>query len=331
MSILKKKKNWSFKIIVAETIQYSSSWVNKLKDAVNFTNNDLEDLNVSYTNYLASIINRFILINDINLIDAVCSHGHTILHQPQNKITLQIGNLPNLSSLINQNVVCDFRVQDVNLGGQGAPLVPIGDKLLFSQFNYCVNLGGFSNISFDDGLDRMAYDICPVNIVLNHYVSQLGLPFDDKGLIAASGIINDELLNKLNGLSYYERVAPKSLGLEWVDKFVFPLIDEFKLPIKDVLRTFIEHIAIQISASLVSKKSSALFTGGGVYNSFLMERIDSLSDVRIKKSEPVIIEYKEALIFAFLGVLRLRNEDNVLASVTGAIKNHCSGFVFLKN
>jgi len=324
-----KNEKWRFKIITAQTIAYSSVWVKKLNKAVSFKKKDLEDLNISYTYLLSETINNFISDNNLVKIDAVCSHGHTILHQPQNKLTYQIGNLPILSKLINQNVVCDFRVQDVELGGQGAPLVPIGDLLLFSEYDYCVNLGGFSNVSKTHNSQRIAYDICPVNIVLNHYVQKIGLSYDDNGSLASKGKVNNFLLKELNKLVYYNQQPPKSLGLEWVNENIFPLIDGFNLSIEDILRTFVEHIAFQISKSLSIKNSKALFTGGGVYNSFLMERIESLSSIEIIKPDINLIEYKESLIFAFLGLLRMRNEVNVLASVTGAKINHSSGEIFL--
>jgi len=325
----KKEKNWSYKIICAETVAYNDLWEAKLRGGIDYSKNQLEELNESYTKLLAEIINGFVGKNKLYTIDAVCSHGHTILHQPENKLTLQIGNLKELSQLINQNVVCDFRVQDVLLGGQGAPLVPIGDQLLFSDDTYCVNLGGFSNISTELSDKRIAYDICPVNIVLNYYVSQLGFSYDDGGKIAKTGNIDEMLLNKLNALSFYAKQAPKSLGLEWVKLVIIPLIDSYELSIKDVLRTFVEHVAIQIAKVLEGEKSSALFTGGGVYNVFLMERIMAFSSVKMNIPSTELIEYKEALIFGFLGVLKLRNEVNVLASVTGAKKNHSSGNTFL--
>jgi len=324
----KKGDKWSYKIIKAETIVYDEVWESKLRAGVGYSKNQLDDLDESYTKLLAEVINGFIEKYQIKNIDAVCSHGHTILHQPENKITLQIGNLAALSQLINQNVVCDFRVQDVQLGGQGAPLVPIGDQLLFSEYTYCVNLGGFSNISTALNNERIAYDICPVNIVLNHYVQKTGVSYDNEGSIAASGVVNQSLLKKLNSLSYYNESPPKSLGLEWVKSIIIPLIDSYELSIKEILRTFVEHAAFQIGSVLIKNKSSVLFTGGGVYNLFLMKRISEYSIAEIVIPGAELIENKEAVIFGFLGVLKLREEINVLASVTGAKNNHSSGMVY---
>lgn len=323
----KKEDKWTYDIIHGETISYTLNWENRLREAINWSVSELNQLNVEYTVLLAEVINEFINKHNIKTVDAVCSHGHTILHQPENGLTLQIGNLEQLSELVKQNIVCDFRVQDVKLGGQGAPLVPIGDQLLFSEFTYCLNLGGFSNISTQLENKRVAYDICPVNIVLNHYVQQLGKPYDDGGKIAASGKVHLKLLYKLNSLEFYQLDFPKSLGLEWVKENMFPLIDSYKLPVSDILRTFVEHCAIQISSQF-HNRGKVLITGGGMYNSFLINRIKSLSDNDIHMPEDYLIEFKEALIFGFLGVLKLRGEINVLASVTGAQKNHSAGVVY---
>lgn len=326
-----KNSDWKYEILEAETISYSDDWLHKLKLAVNFSESQLEKLNDDYTNLLAEIINDFIKRNDIKNLDVVCSHGHTILHKPNLGYTLQIGNLPKISELINQDVVCDFRVQDVELGGQGAPLVPIGDQLLFSEFDYCLNLGGFSNISFEDKGQRIAFDISAVNTVLNFYSNLLGFSFDDKGEIAKSGDLNLALLQKLNDLEFYSLNYPKSLGIEFVNETIFPLIEIFKISTKDKMNTFVEHIAYQISKVITKKDTSLLITGGGVYNKFLIARIKyylPYNEVVIPSKKT--IEFKEALIFAFLGVLKLKNEINVLSSVTGAKHDHSSGVIYKK-
>ncbi|MBF6609243.1 MAG: anhydro-N-acetylmuramic acid kinase [Flavobacterium sp.] len=321
---------WTFEISQTETVAYEDSWLEILRSASSLDQNPLAELDTDYTTLLASVIKSFVDKNNLVNIDAVCSHGHTVLHQPQNKLTLQIGNLPEISKLIGYTVVCDFRVADVALGGQGAPLVPIGDRLLFSKYDYCMNLGGFSNVSFEHGNQRIAFDICPVNTVLNNYANELGMPFDDGGKTAASGELNEELLHQLNTLEFYKLAYPKSLGIEYVNKHVLPLIETAVLPAADKLRTFTEHIALQISLALPEKSGSILITGGGAYNTFLMERLKYyLPEMDVEIPDPKILEYKEALIFALLGVLKLRNENNVLASVTGASRDHSSGKIFL--
>ena len=325
----KYEGSWSFKIIYAETFAYPLTWVNILKGLVFHTAEALKQIDFDYTKYLAKVITSFIEKYNITTIDAVCSHGHTALHRPENGLTYQIGNLPELATWLNQKVVCDFRVQDVALGGQGAPLVPIGDELLFSEFDYCLNLGGFANISTKINKERIAYDICPVNIVLNKYVNVLGFDFDDAGKIASTGVVNNDLLEKLNALQFYKESFPKSLGMEWVDENIFPLIDSYKLEVKDILKTFVAHIAHQIALEVNTKKTgSLLITGGGVYNLYLIDAIKGLINSNVVIPESETIEFKEALIFGFLGVLKLRNEINCLKSVTGASRNHSSGIIY---
>ena len=321
--------SWSFEIIKAETISYSLEWYNTLLNLVSNSFNDLQEIDKKYTAYIASKVSDFIKRNNIEDIDFICSHGHTALHQPENGITYQIGNLEDISKLIGITVVCDFRVQDVKFGGQGAPLVPIGDALLFSDYDYCLNLGGFANISTKINSKRIAYDICPLNIVLNHYVSKIDLQFDNKGKVASSGLVNLKLLKDLNDLEFYNLHPPKSLGLEWVKEKIFPLIDNFNLEIKDVLRTFVEHSAYQISKELnKTQNTTVLITGGGTYNSFLINRLNVLTDNKTVIPSQNLIEYKEALIFGLLGVLKLRGENNCLASVTGAARDHSSGEIY---
>ena len=325
---------WKFTIHHTTTIPYNAYWLDILGHLVTLSQDELKSVDEEYTVYLANLITSFINQFNIEDIDAICSHGHTALHQPKKRLTYQIGNLPTIANLLNQIVVCEFRLQDMELGGQGAPLVPIGDKLLFPQYDYCINLGGFANISSEVNNTRIAYDICPVNIVLNYYVKQLGFDYDDKGKIASKGTINYDLLLELNNLKFYKQDHPKSLGLEWVKDNIFPLIDSFDLSIIDILRTFIEHITIQISKEIYAKNdANVLFTGGGVFNLLLMERIKNSTNANIIMPSKEIIEYKEALIFGFLGILKLRHEINCLSSVTGAKRNHSSGKIFwpLKN
>ncbi|MDR6966851.1 anhydro-N-acetylmuramic acid kinase [Flavobacterium arsenatis] len=326
-SIVQNK--WQFKILECETIPYSQNWVDTLKTATNFSQDQLEKLNADYTLLLGSIISDFITKHKIENLDAVCSHGHTILHQPQNGFTLQIGNLPEIATIVNQKVVCDFRLQDVKLGGQGAPLVPIGDRILFLEYDYCLNLGGFSNVSFEENRTRIAFDISPVNTVLNFYANQLGFDYDDEGKISKSGNLNSDLYNQLNALDFYQKKYPKSLGFEFVKETILPLIEIFEIPIEDKMHTFTEHIAFQIGLALKVKEGKLFITGGGAYNKFLINRIQfHLPEMQIIIPESKILEFKEALIFALLGVLKLRNEINVLSSVTGAKCDHSSGIIF---
>ncbi|NNE32257.1 MAG: anhydro-N-acetylmuramic acid kinase [Winogradskyella sp.] len=323
--------SWNFKIINTTTIPYSDRWKAVLKNLTNKSIDDLNEIDINYTIYLAERIKEFIKTYKVAHVDIISSHGHTALHQPENKITYQIGNRKKLAEILGEKVICDFRLQDVELGGQGAPLVPIGDRLLFYNYDYCLNLGGFANISFESNDGRMAYDICPVNVVLNHYVSKLDLEYDDKGHLASLGMIDKELLTALNNLDFYKLEAPKSLGVEWVKLNVFPLVDAMNLKTEHILRTFVEHVALQISNAVNKIGSDVLVSGGGAYNDFLMQRIRQFSNAKIIIPNEEIIEFKEALIFGLLGVLRDRNEVNCLSSVTGAIRNHSSGKIFQPN
>lgn len=326
----KLKGSWKYEIVHATTIPYSKDWVARLRGGVGLVASDLKYLNNDYTLYLGKVLGTYINANNFDAIDAICSHGHTIFHQPENGITLQIGNGQEIANLTSQKVVCDFRTQDVELGGQGAPLVPIGDKLLFSNYDYCLNLGGFANISFNENDKRLAYDVCPVNIVLNHYVNKLNLPYDDGGKIAASGNFNKDLFNELNSLPYYSEAFPKSLGLEWVQKHIFPIINKYNDEVATILHTFVKHVAYQLALNF-KENTSVLVTGGGAYNTFLINELKKQKKITVTIPKNTLVEFKEALIFGFLGVLRLRNEVNVLSSVTGAKKDHCSGTIFDPN
>jgi len=320
---------WSFKIHDAETVKYSKEWKTNLSDLVNQKLDQLKVIDIAYSEFLASIILDFIKKYKIEVVDFIASHGHTALHQPEKGLTYQIGNLQSLADILNQKVICDFRVQDVELGGQGAPLVPIGDRLLFSDYDYCINLGGFANISSDFNNERIAFDICPVNIVLNYYVSQIGLEFDDNGHLASTGKINENLLLELNALHFYKETPPKSLGLEWVELNIFPLIDSYNLKLEDILCTCIEHIAIQISTVIIKDTTKVLVTGGGVYNGFLIDRINHYLNNNVLIPSDQIVEFKEALIFGLLAALKERGEVNCLMSVTGASHDHSSGKILI--
>jgi anhydro-N-acetylmuramic acid kinase len=320
-------EGWHFEILNAETIPYPRDLKKSLEEAINYDQKNLKEFNEYYTSYLAEVISNFIKKYDITNLDAVCSHGHTIKHEPENKYTLQIGNLPQLAVLLNLKVVCDFRVQDVALGGQGAPLVPVGDELLFSEFDYCLNLGGFANISTVQEGKRIAYDICPVNIVLNKLTESLGFPYDDRGKIAASGTLNPKLLKSLNALPFYSKLPPKSLGLEWVMATIYPLLENTGHKTEDLLCTFTEHVAMQLARNF-SEGAKVLCTGGGTFNSYLLNLIAHYKKIELIIPAQEVIEYKEALIFALLGVLKLRGEINCLHSVTGAIKDHSSGIIY---
>jgi len=319
---------WNFKILKSETIPYPEIWENKLRNAFYLSSPELLALNSEYGFYLGQKAEEFIKKNKIEKLDVISSHGHTVFHQPEKKFTLQIGDGRAIKLVTGIPVVYDFRTQDVLLGGNGAPLVPIGDELLFSEFDACLNLGGFSNISFRKKEKRIAFDICPVNIILNDYAQKLGKKYDENGDFARNGNTDTTLLQLLNQLKFYQQESPKSLGTEWLNENVSPLLSG-KNP-ETVLATFTQHIAIQISE--VFKKNhlkKILVTGGGSYNSYLIELLKKNSDSEIILPEKDSIEFKEALIFGFMGILRIQNKINVLASATGSYEDHSSGIVVL--
>lgn len=277
--------------------------------------------------------------------DLIASHGHTIFHRPEKGVTLQIGDGAGIAAVTGVTTVSDFRRLDVALGGQGAPLVPIGDELLFGEYGYCLNLGGFANISFCESGKRVAFDICPANMGLNRLARHLGKDFDKGGGLAAAGKVDRELLEGLENLEFYRTGGPRSLGKEWVDEVFMPVIEGSGATIEDKLRTLCEHIALRIAGVMTVKPShqditdrditgekefSMLVTGGGAKNNFLMRLIsEKAGEVNTVIPDEKLIDFKEAVVFAFLGLLRIRNEVNCLASVTGAERDNCGGIVHL--
>ncbi|MDP1621555.1 MAG: anhydro-N-acetylmuramic acid kinase [Bacteroidales bacterium] len=320
--------HWTYKIHCAETVPYADHWKDKLSILESGSAFDFVKTDTGFGHLLGSLTRDFINRNNV-VPDFIASHGHTIFHQPEKGITSQIGSGSAIAAETGLNVICDFRSLDVALGGQGAPLVPIGDELLFTEYDFCLNIGGFANISSQKDGNRIAYDICPANIVMNHLASMAGSLYDHDGLMAASGTANINLLNSLNALPFYTQPPPKSLGKEWVTEHIQPLLSVSDLTIPDLLSTYCEHIAIQVShASGNDKNTKMLVTGGGTFNKFLMQRIRHHSVPEIIIPDANTINFKEALIFAFLGVLRRRNEPNCLQSVTGATKDSSGGAIY---
>lgn len=321
-----KEVHWNFQILKAETIPYPKNWEDRLRNSIYLSAEELLELNVEYGIYLGKLVHNFIQAHRLKDIDLISSHGHTVFHQPQKKFTLQIGDGRAIKLETGLPVIYDFRMQDVLMGGNGAPLVPIGDELLFSQYDACLNLGGFSNISFKSNNRRIAFDVVPVNIVLNKLVQEFGKDYDENGDLAKTGTIDNTLLNQLSSLHFYRQGHPKSLGVEWCNNHIFNSFENIKAI--DLLATFTEHIAQQIS-NVINENTieNILFTGGGTHNTYLIEKIQAKTKAEIVIPEKQIIDYKEALIFAFMGVLKLNNEINVLSSATGSFKDHSSGTI----
>jgi len=324
------ENRWNFKINEAITVDFPNNLKEKLKQAINMPGLDLMKLDSKLGDFIGQSIIDFITNNNIDQteIDCISSHGHTIFHQPELKLTTQIGNGANISAITKLPVICDFRTPDLALGGQGAPLVPIGDKLLFSEYDNCLNLGGIANISFIQNSERIAFDICPVNIILNKLSKELGYEYDRSGKNAESGKIDTILLKQLNSLTYYQKPHPKSLGMEWVESEIYPIINTSTNSTENKLCTFVEHISIQIANNIKGKDKTVLLSGGGTFNTYLIQRIKANTPNKIIIPSIQIIDFKEALIFAFLGVLRTRNEINCLKSVTGASSDNIGGCIY---
>jgi anhydro-N-acetylmuramic acid kinase len=326
-----KEDKWKFSIAYAETITYSKLWLKKLKNAHTLSAEKLIELNAEYGKYLGSLCKEFIKKHHIRGVNFVASHGHTIFHQPQNGFTFQLGDGSALHASSGIPVVYDFRSLDVMYGGQGAPLVPIGDKLLFSDVSACLNLGGIANISFEQKSKRIAFDICYVNMGLNYLATKLGKPFDKNGDFAKRGEINTGLLKKLEIAYRKVRTTRPSLGREFFEKHIQPVLDNETYTLYDRLRTFTEIAAIEINYvfRMLPQHSSVLITGGGAFNSFLVYRLIELCEDHVSLIIPddEIVKFKEALVFAFLGVLRVEGKDNCLKSVTGASQDSSSGII----
>ncbi len=324
-------KQWSFELLSSKSVVYSDELKNKLEGAFQQDVHALDLLDKTYGEYLAQQVQIFLEEQNIQKseVDFIASHGHTIFHEPQKGITRQIGCGKTMANILGLKVINDFRSNDVALGGQGAPLVPIGDQLLFHHYDACLNLGGFSNISFDVEHKRIAFDICPVNIALNLYAQQLGYAYDKGGFIAQGAKLNTALLERLNRLEYYQKAYPKSLGREWLEQEFLPQIDA-KIPVQDILHTLVVHAAQQIVRAVQDGHiSNILISGGGAYNTFLIDSIKALADFQVCIPSTQIIEFKEAIVFAFLGVLHQREEVNCLSSVTGATRDNIGGKLHL--
>jgi anhydro-N-acetylmuramic acid kinase len=325
--------NWTFEITEALTIPFPADLAEMLMSSHLLSAQELALLDVSFGNWMGEQVHDFCAEKQIKPM-AICSHGHTVFHQPSKGLSLQIGNGWSLQQSSGEVVINDFRMKDVQLGGQGAPLVPIGDHLLFSTIDFCINLGGIANISMSKEGSRIAFDTCPFNLLLNSQARKLGHPYDDGGKWASEGKLDMTLFKKFNSLPYYDKKGAKSLGREDIDQHFLPLIDKSNLSEKDILRTLVEHYAYQFSEVIKSYKNvnqpSVLITGGGAYHSFFIQRLDHHLQSNWQKvaANSKLIEFKEALVFGFLGVLKLRGENNCLASVTGASEDSCGGTLY---
>ena len=329
---------WNYELKTADCYPYSAEWLQRLKSATSLTALDYQFLHFDFGHYIGQQVNKFIAENKLHYqVALIASHGHTSFHLPP-RMTGQIGDGAAIAAETQLPVVTDLRAMDLAFGGQGAPIVPIGEKLLLGDYDFFLNIGGISNISFN-GENYTAFDVCPANRILNMLANEAGKEYDKGGEIAASGKIDPVLLKKLNALDYYSKPYPKSLANDFGTEVVYPLIRDTGLRIQDAIRTYVEHICVQIKNAVAGLKTQAqhaevklLATGGGAFNTFLTGRLEQmLKELGVELIIPgeKLVKFKEALIMAFIGVLRWREEYNVLSSVTGASRNSIGGAVWL--
>jgi len=335
------KGQWSFKVLNTDVVPYPDEWVQEIKRLPVALAKTFWQSHTELGHYFAAAVNAFIKNHGLKgRVDLVSSHGHTIFHFPEKKMTAQVGDGSAIAAITDLPVVCDFRSGDIADGGQGTPIVPIGDLLLFRDYNFCLNIGGIANISCKTGNEKriVAFDICAANQVLNSLANRMGYEYDAGGELARQGSLNAGLLEQLNALEFYKLDYPKSLDNSFSREIILPLIEAFHISTEDKLRTYTEHIAMQVTGhmhtiyekekQLFSSDEKMLVTGGGAFNNFLIERIEQLSEIEVVVPAEELVKFKEALVIALMGVLRLRNEVNVLKSVTGAKKDSVAGAVY---
>lgn len=319
---------WDYKIVAAETLPYPADLKSKLEQACLQSMDNIGNLDLQLGKFYGNLLNEF--HEKYNVLPAlISSHGHTILHEPHRGITLQAGSGKEIARKTGIKVVNDFRREDVAQGGQGAPLVPIGDRLLFGNYEGCLNLGGFANISYEniEG-KRIAFDLGPANIALNWIAELNGHEFDMDGQMARQGKVSEGLITALNQLYYYSEPAPKSLGREWFLNNFVPLLKQHPLSTADLMTTTSEHIAVQIAKGINEAQiHTLLVTGGGALNQNLIERLKHHTSTEIYIPDANLVHFKEALVFAFLGLLKMRKEINCLSSVTGGKKDLSVGVI----
>jgi len=329
-----KKKHWQFELLAAHTFPYPTHLKQTIQQLTQNYTDSHTNLDTQLGAFYAELIQQFIQEHHITKIDFVANHGQTVYHNPAEQKTVQIGCGKTIAEQTNITTVNNFRVIDMTLGGQGAPLVPIGDWHFFNEYRFCINLGGICNITIQEPKAvLLAFDVCPCNILLNYYAKQKQLAYDDNGNLARSGQLNEDLLQNLNGIQYYDNQPPKSLDAQQCLQLYIPIIETFNLPTENILHTLCHHYAIQLAQVIHHFKKDVqeqiLLSGGGALNGYLCEQIETNTDIVVHVPDEAIINYKEAIIFGLLGVLKLEDEVNCLKVVTGAAKDNVGGEVHI--
>ncbi|KXK42894.1 MAG: anhydro-N-acetylmuramic acid kinase [Bacteroidetes bacterium OLB11] len=326
---------WSFTINHSDCIPFDEKWHASLPRLTALTGKELLLAHTEFGRWMGNVIHDFIIKNHLeHKVHLIASHGHTVFHEPQQKMTFQLGDGASIAAINRLPVISDLRNMDIALGGQGAPIVPIGEKYFWNEFHYFLNIGGICNITMHQENKHIAFDICPANRVLNLLCNELGKSYDHDGVEAAKGSLNEDLLNTLNDFEYYQKPYPKSLSNEFGVDIVFQKIQQFAISNQDKLNTYCEHIAMQIAnvCPAEAEPKKMMITGGGGFNQYLIKRISFYlknKNIEVFLPEQNLIEYKEALIMALIGVLRWREEQNALGSVTGATRNSIGGALWM--
>ena len=319
-----KDNKISFELLASKTIAYEPVWKERLQNAFDCSAEQYFKLHSLYGEFIAEKVTDFLRENN-QTANYIASHGHTIFHRPQLGFTTQMGCGATIAAKTGIDTVCDFRSLDVALKGQGAPLVPIGDRDLFPESESCLNIGGIANISFTKNGKTSAFDICIANMALNYLTESIGKAYDDGGALAASGKSNGELLQHLLDLN----TQRQSLGREWFEQHFLPLLNTSTISLNDKLATCVEYMVFHISSILKQEHlNSVLITGGGAYNTFFIERLKANYNGSIHIPEDKIIQFKEAIIFAYLGYLRMNENINTLNSVTKASRDSVGGCIY---
>jgi anhydro-N-acetylmuramic acid kinase len=330
---------WSYEILHAECMPYKAEWAQQLQNASKLSVPEYLRLHTAYGRYTGELVNQFIQDKGIeHQVHFIASHGHTVLHEPAQHTTAQIGCGATIAAVTGLPVINDLRALDVALGGQGAPIVPIGDKLLFGQYDYWLNIGGIANITVPHNDGLLAYDLCAANQVLNTLAGKAGKHMDTNGGMAAEGKLLEDVLASLSSQEYYQRTAPKSLSNETAMSLVSPSLLEVAYEVPDALHTAVQHIAdevskaVQLYPALGKEQATLLITGGGAFNGFLVQRITEALlplNVSVHIPDETTIKYKEALVMALIGTLRWREETNVMSRVTGASRDSIGGALWM--
>jgi len=342
----KEQNRWQYHLMVGETVEYSEKWLQILQNIREYSKSELQSLHKQFGTLMGEYVKQFVQKHKLKP-NLLASHGHTVFHNPAEGYTFQLGDGQTLAEVTKLTTVADFRSMDIGLGGQGAPLVPLGDELLFNEYKACINLGGIANISFKNNDERVAFDVCPANQLLNLLANKKGFKYDNDGNLAKQGTLLETLYEKLSEEPYYLKPFPKSMSNEYIAKNFMPMVEAASGSVEDKLHTVTIHIADQLQKAttflprrdeiyaapflhreLRNTKGEILVTGGGAYNRFLIEEFGDLTSYRIKVPSPLLIDYKEALVFALMGVLKINDEINCLASATGATTNCSAGVIF---